>query len=144
METLAPAKKKPYKDTAWDRLREIRMKERAAQPEPTAGSQEDFEAGFNFLMDAMWGRINRTIRQRSSPTTVYIFRAANGQALYVGVSMEAAVRIRSHKNRYEDFWWQTAHICLEHFPNRRSALNREAQLIAELQPVHNIAKGTIK
>lgn len=123
------------------RLLLAQRKQRKHQPKP---DDNDLQAGVDIIMGALWGKINRTIRQENSPTTVYIFRTADGQALYVGVSMVAAARIRSHKDRCGDFWTKTAHICLEHFLDRRSALNRETQLIAELQPVHNIAKGTIK
>lgn len=138
-------RRKPRKQGKLAAWRDEEMRKRIAAgvtPDPNAGSQEDFEAGFNFIMDSLWGRIGRIIHQRSSPTTVYTFRAENGAVLYVGVSLDALARFGAHAGR--SWWREVSDIALEHYPDRCSALNRETQLIAALKPIHNIAKGVTR
>lgn len=72
------------------------------------------------------------------PHDVYIHLDAEGAVLYVGISLTIAERTSSH--RANSGWWQkVATIRVEHLPNREAALAREAELIAELRPLHNRA-----
>lgn len=72
------------------------------------------------------------------PHDVYVHLSAEGRVLYVGISLTLAERSSYH--RANSLWWkQVAVIRVEHLPNRQAALDREAQLIAELLPSHNRA-----
>lgn len=72
------------------------------------------------------------------PHDVYVHLDANGVVLYVGISLTLAERTGYH--RANSGWWQqVATIRIEHLPNRAAALTREAELIAELKPLHNRA-----
>lgn len=77
-------------------------------------------------------------KRDSRPHDVYIHLDAGDAVLYVGISLSLANRTGSH--RAGSPWWkQIATIRVEHFPNRESALTREAELIAELRPPNNSA-----
>ena len=68
---------------------------------------------------------------------VYRFYGADGQLLYVGISVSFMQRLGSHVHRS---WFASAvRIELEHFPNRDAALRHESMLIATLAPIHNTA-----
>lgn len=67
---------------------------------------------------------------------VYVHLAADDSVLYVGISLTLAARSSYH--RANSPWWkQVSTIRVEHLPNREAALAREAELIAELRPMHN-------
>lgn len=72
------------------------------------------------------------------PHDVYVHLDADDVVLYVGISLTLAERSGYH--RANSGWWgQVATIRVEHLPNRAAALAREAELIAELKPMHNRA-----
>lgn len=69
-------------------------------------------------------------------TTVYIACDAAGNALYVGVAVDFAVRMAFHRTNSE--WWsQKAYIEREEYPCRPVALDREVELIRQLDPPFN-------
>lgn len=74
--------------------------------------------------------------RRLTPATVYTLLADDGQALYVGCSGQPA-RITDHGRK--PWWTDVATINLEHFEERRDALDRERDLIERLLPLHNVA-----
>lgn len=68
-------------------------------------------------------------------TTVYQYFAWNGIALYVGITNRSHQRSEEHSSKV---WWYLAESCkLEHFSNRKAALERERELIQYLRPPFN-------
>lgn len=70
---------------------------------------------------------------------IYIFRAADGAALYVGKSVNLRHRVLSHLRTPEEqqMLQRTSHIDFERSGGEIGALLREAQLIRQLQPPYN-------
>lgn len=71
-------------------------------------------------------------------TTLYRFFDAQDDLLYVGISMNFASRIRSHKSE-RDWFTQIASITLEHYETREAAVEAEKQAITQECPRHNVA-----
>lgn len=117
-----------------------------APEHPRLTTDETADREVAWAMEFIAGQIIRPLIQREAlkrtPTTVYVCRDDSDRVLYVGVSVEAHTRFRAHVKK--EWWIDVAVIALERFPDRQSALNREAELIASLNPLHNIAKGAIK
>lgn len=69
--------------------------------------------------------------------TVYLARDVHGEVLYVGVTSNLYRRLGQHSQRAP--WWSLAHSFSLHGAKSRQAADRiEAQLIATLQPPHNV------
>lgn len=70
---------------------------------------------------------------------VYIFRDAQGVAIYVGKSVNIRTRVLSHLRAPDEMQMlaRTSHIDFERTGGEIGALLREAQLIKQLQPVFN-------
>jgi predicted GIY-YIG superfamily endonuclease len=71
-------------------------------------------------------------------TTLYRFFNSQNDLLYVGISMNFASRIRSHKSE-RDWFTQIASITLEHYETREDAVEAEKQAITQECPRHNVA-----
>lgn len=70
------------------------------------------------------------------PCSVYLAYDSEDTLLYVGVTARGVWRARQHGYRSE--WWpKMARQEWEHFDNRNDALDREAELIAERNPLYN-------
>lgn len=71
------------------------------------------------------------------PHTVYSLWDASGELLYIGCTMRSvAGRVAAHRTKP----WGDAidNVTVEHVGGRYEALDREAQLIRERQPLHNV------
>lgn len=71
-------------------------------------------------------------------THLYRHFDANGQLLYVGISLSALKRLSQHnsQSRWAD---QIANVTIETFPTRDSALAAEREAIISERPIHNRA-----
>jgi predicted GIY-YIG superfamily endonuclease len=72
---------------------------------------------------------------------VYVLRDAAGVCLYVGQTTQLRKRLRRHA-RTQPWWSEVAAVQVEQVArdarlSRTPALIREAQLMAELQPLHS-------
>lgn len=71
------------------------------------------------------------------PTTVYRFYDSDSRLLYVGVSKQIPIRLRSH-NSEKPWWLDAAWLTFEHFASRPEALAAEAAAIVAEDPLYNI------
>lgn len=71
-------------------------------------------------------------------TTVYRFYDEDWRLLYVGISKQIPMRLRSH-NSEKPWWTDACTLTLEHYPTRHEALAAEAAAIVTENPVYNIA-----
>lgn len=78
------------------------------------------------------------------PTSLYRFYDAEDRLLYVGITNHLMRRTTRHAA--DKPWFSAvARSEVDHYPTRAAALAREAELIRELQPVHNIqGRGRLK
>lgn len=72
-------------------------------------------------------------------TALYRHFDADGQLLYVGISLNAINRLREH-GEGSPWFDDIARVEIEYFPNRLLASQAEAVAIAEENPVHNTNK----
>lgn len=80
--------------------------------------------------------IGGLVHLMAKPTDVYSCCATDGEVLYVGCSVNVFNRLDTHRTRE---WFQlVSRVEIEHFPDRSSALAREAELIDTLKPAHNV------
>jgi predicted GIY-YIG superfamily endonuclease len=95
-----------------------------------------------------WRRVgDRACEEAPRSAGVYVFRDADGGALYVGKTSNLRRRLGAH---FSDRRWRTlhpavarvAHVEWQTTGSELEALLREAMLIAELQPVANVHVGT--
>jgi hypothetical protein len=71
-------------------------------------------------------------------TSLYRFYDGAGTLLYVGITAKGRGRWHQHKGDKE--WWAlVADAKVEHFPDRETALDAEAQAIRSERPVYNVA-----
>lgn len=75
----------------------------------------------------------------TGPTTLYRFHDADGQLLYVGVTMALFRRIMNH--RAKPWWEEVAGASFEHFETRGEALLAELIAVARENPRYNAADG---
>ena len=109
------------------------LKDESSQPEQLAYWEARMELALARRPEKRSG-VKRTNKQ---PHVVYTFRAASGEALYVGISLTLAGRLSSHS---QNGWFQEVrHIDVEHLPDRAAALARESELIGSLRPRRNVA-----
>jgi predicted GIY-YIG superfamily endonuclease len=73
----------------------------------------------------------------NASTDLYRYYDADGQLLYVGISLSAVARASQH--RAEKGWWQdVARMTVEHLPTRQAAEDAERSAIRAEKPVHNV------
>jgi predicted GIY-YIG superfamily endonuclease len=70
------------------------------------------------------------------PHTVYRFYSDDEELLYVGCTSQGTDRLRAHSSNAE-WWTQVSYAHMEHFPDKRSALDRERALIEDCHPRFN-------
>lgn len=74
--------------------------------------------------------------ERESITDLYRYYDADGNLLYVGISISAIGRAAQHK--LQAAWWHDAvRIEIEKHPNREAAMQAEVQAIRSECPLHN-------
>lgn len=73
----------------------------------------------------------------ADPTALYRFFAQDGQLLYVGITINPAIRWHQHSKNKPD-WRKVAVVRLEHHENREDALDAERQAIQTELPLWNI------
>lgn len=72
----------------------------------------------------------------SEDHVLYRFLNASGDLLYVGISMSALTRFRTHRLR--SHWFrQVATVHVSHFATRREALDAESEAIRSEHPRYN-------
>lgn len=71
------------------------------------------------------------------PTTLYRMLAAEGELLYVGISMSSLQRMMQHRST-KTWWREIAHIEFVHYPNRTEARAAERVSIADENPRYNL------
>lgn len=70
-------------------------------------------------------------------TDLYRFYDIDGRLLYVGISLNAAMRAAQH--RAEKSWWpDVARMDVERHSDRATALEAERQAIVDERPRHNV------
>lgn len=75
----------------------------------------------------------------AEPNVVYRAYTADGELLYVGLSMNPVAR--THAHAHDKPWWcEVATIALEHFTSRAEASQAEGQAIATECPRYNVAR----
>jgi predicted GIY-YIG superfamily endonuclease len=73
----------------------------------------------------------------SRPHILYRFWDAQDVLLYVGISVDSASRIANHM-RDQPWWPDVETIKFTTFPNRKAALEAEAEMIRTLKPLYNV------
>jgi predicted GIY-YIG superfamily endonuclease len=71
------------------------------------------------------------------PNVLYRFFDAAGMLLYIGITIDPAIRWRAHSKTKPD-WRLVASITLEHFDSRQEAESAEILAIQKEQPAWNI------
>jgi predicted GIY-YIG superfamily endonuclease len=77
------------------------------------------------------------LKSSQVPTDVYVLEDVQGRTLYIGISLNAASRLSSH--RVQPWWHEVALIYVHHHPNRADALAHEKQLHELMQPLYSVA-----
>lgn len=70
-------------------------------------------------------------------TSVYRLIGHDGALLYVGVAGNPGRRFEQHRSD-KPWWGDVGRITLEHYPDRRSAMDIEREAIITEKPMHNI------
>jgi hypothetical protein len=74
----------------------------------------------------------------NASTDLYRYYDADGQLLYVGISLSAVARASQHRS--EKGWWRdVARMTVEHLPSRAEAVAAELEAIRTEAPIHNVA-----
>ncbi len=71
------------------------------------------------------------------PTNLYRHYDSEGTLLYIGVSLNAIVRLSQHKTA-SGWFEQISRVEIEKFPSRAAALNAETEAIKREDPLHNV------
>jgi len=74
---------------------------------------------------------------RSTVTQLYRHFDANGNLLYVGISISAMVRLSQHKD-FSPWYADVARVEIENFPTRQDAMRAEREAVRTESPTHNI------
>ena len=74
----------------------------------------------------------------TAKTTLYRHYNANNDLLYVGVSLNALLRLTQHERSGASWFWDIARIEVQHFDNRGAALHAEAEAIQREAPIYNV------
>jgi hypothetical protein len=74
----------------------------------------------------------------SMPTELYRYFNAQGDLLYVGISIHAMVRASRHRNSGNGWWSEAVTVTVERFPTRALAQAGEVQAIQQEKPLHNV------
>lgn len=77
------------------------------------------------------------IRRVGPPTDVYFMYDADGELLYVGISLCVPVRLEQHR-RDKSWWQEVVRIEIEHHTHRRAALFSEKMAIRMRSPKYNV------
>lgn len=75
-------------------------------------------------------------------TDLYRYLSADGRLLYVGVSLNAALRAGAHRLR--PWWHEVATITVEHYDDRGAALDAERRAILTERPAYNVTHNADK
>lgn len=70
------------------------------------------------------------------PRALYRIFNADGQLLYVGISVDVGHRLACHSRR--GWWTEVATITVQHFATERQALEAERDAILNEHPLHNL------
>lgn len=71
------------------------------------------------------------------PHVLYRFFAANGELLYIGLTLNPGTRWKKHAKE-KPWWTEVVGITLEHFPSREAVEAAEVAAIRAERPVYNI------
>ncbi|MFF0822499.1 GIY-YIG nuclease family protein [Micromonospora haikouensis] len=74
---------------------------------------------------------------RDVQTSLYRLLRADGQLLYVGISLNLGVRWKTHSGKKPD-WSLVARAEVEHYPSRDAALDAERTAIQTERPIWNV------
>lgn len=82
-----------------------------------------------------------TITDKNTDKVTQLYRHfdADGNLLYVGISLSALKRLAQHSQSAQ-WYCQIARVSIEHFPTREEALDAEALAIHRENPLHNISR----
>jgi len=72
----------------------------------------------------------------AKPTQLYRHFNAEGQLLYVGVSLRSMKRLAEHKNN-SDWFNEITRVDIEHFSDRKTAMDAERKAVQEENPKYN-------
>jgi len=86
---------------------------------------------------------SKQTRPASEVTELYRHFDADGQLLYVGISLSAVVRLCAHMN-CSPWADQIAMLTIERHPTREAAMAAERAAVKEERPLHNITHAERK
>jgi len=72
----------------------------------------------------------------AKPTQLYRHFDAEGQLLYVGISLQSMKRLAEHKNN-SDWFDEITRVDIEHFSDRNAAMDAERKAVQEEKPKYN-------
>lgn len=75
----------------------------------------------------------------SKPAALYRHFNADGELLYIGISVSSLVRLTKHRNA-SPWFHEIAVVKIEHFPTRAAALHAEGLAIQSEKPLYNLGK----
>jgi predicted GIY-YIG superfamily endonuclease len=70
-------------------------------------------------------------------TSLYRHYNSGGELLYIGISLSTIQRLGQHAD-HSDWFKSIARVTIEHFENRKDALEAERNAIIKERPLHNI------
>ena len=85
--------------------------------------------------------IEALIKPVNKNCAVYVFSDTDDRVLYVGKTLNPLERFGRHC-KDKDWFAEIAYWEIEYCADENDALNREAELIKELQPIYNKAKNS--
>jgi hypothetical protein len=80
---------------------------------------------------------------KQPPVYLYSVLDAEGQYLYVGISLSVAQRMCEHRHNAK-WWGEQTNIKTEAYPNRASAIAAEKDAIAKFKPRYNVVGNGAK
>ena len=76
-------------------------------------------------------------KEQAEPTNLYRHFAGDGRLLYVGISLNAIIRLAAHRTR-SSWFDEIVRVEVERHPTRQAALAAELAAIRNEKPLHNI------
>lgn len=93
-----------------------------------------------------WRKVNPTSKLHALPTSVYGYRGANGEFVYIGITVTG--RETTRWAEHADKWWSPQAVgppvVLARYPDRYKALTREALLIRRHRPIGNTMHNRVQ
>lgn len=121
------------------------LRPRKELPESDPQPRSEVAPGWEVILRASerQDRLRRGIASDGAPngpSQLYRHYGADGDLLYVGISINAIARLSRHRTQAK--WFALVRtVTIEPFPTREQALEAEARAIREERPSHNRSSG---